>query len=129
MKKIFVILSILLTFLLVGFFIMNRLIRGRVENFNQKVPFDNSCKVDADCVLVKLEFECKETCLDYLIDYAEKEYVSVNKNNFYGFSRQWHDNNCKKTKLNSLMCPTVMPRYENTNYKAICKDNVCQKTY
>lgn len=127
MKKIFAISAVVVIIVIIGFFIMSSLIRGRIENFNQKIPFDNSCKVDADCDLVKLEFECKETCPDYLIDYAEKEYVSVNKNNFYGFSRQWHDNNCKKTKLNSLTCPAVMPSYENTNYKAVCKNNMCQK--
>jgi len=124
MKKILTVSSIGLVLILIGFFIV---FKNQNGIFFQNIPFANSCMVDSDCRLQKLEFECKQTCPDYIVDYAEKKYVSVNINNFQAFSRQWHTDKCKNTKFDPPMCPFVMPQYENTDYKAVCKNNVCQK--
>ena len=128
MKKLsYGIVGIIIVLLAVDFFFTHLFLIPQSINFYKNIPFDNTCQVDEDCVLAKLELSCKTTCGDYLVDYAEKEYVSVNSKNLTAFSSSWYKESCKNTKFDPPTCLFVMPQYKNTNHVAVCKKNTCQK--
>ncbi|MFT4312561.1 MAG: hypothetical protein ACMXYF_05020 [Candidatus Woesearchaeota archaeon] len=105
------------------------------------------CQVDEDCVLTDLNLQRTCSACDpcTLIDYADENFISVNKEWLSEYKRSWIYNNCPQDfyrcsyeidmgdddytdcLMRFFTCQECVSSFENTHYRAVCVDNVCQK--
>lgn len=94
-------------------------------------PIENSCKEDADCLLIEPKKECPEyechSCGKTIID--DSNYVSVNKKNFIEFIADFEKANCDPMSIMDVkFCPDCFGNTEFIdNYDAKCIDEQCVK--